>query len=61
MKIQADVQIDLAQLVRHWPEDPEVLVSIPTGTSHWEFPHRNAYREKLNCFNTFLFVNVCMK
>ena len=21
----------LAQLVRYWPEDPEVLVSIPTG------------------------------
>ena len=25
----------LAQLVRHWPEDPEVLVSIPTGGNFW--------------------------
>ena len=25
----------LAQLVRHWPEDPEVLVSIPTGSNFW--------------------------
>ena len=24
-----------AQLVRHWPEDPEVLVSIPTGVNFW--------------------------
>ena len=26
------LNVDLAQLVRHWPEDPEVLVSIPLGT-----------------------------
>ena len=25
----------LAQLVRHWPEDLEVLVSIPTGGNFW--------------------------
>ena len=25
----------LAQLVRHWPEDPEVLVSNPTGGNFW--------------------------
>ena len=25
----------LAQLVRHWPEDPDVLVSIPTGGNFW--------------------------
>ena len=25
----------LAQLVRHWPEDLEVLVSIPTGDNFW--------------------------
>ena len=25
----------LAQLVRHWPEDPEVLVSIPTEGNFW--------------------------
>ena len=49
----------LAQLVRHWPEDPEVLVSIPTGGNFWRivfaFPYKNlwdnltetAYREKL--------------
>ena len=27
----------LAQLVRHGPEDPEVLVSIPTGGNFWQF------------------------
>ena len=25
------LNVDLAQLVEHWPDDPEVLVSIPTG------------------------------
>ena len=25
----------LAQLVEHWPYDPEVLVSIPTGDNFW--------------------------
>ena len=25
------LNVDFAQLVRHWPEDPEVLVSNPTG------------------------------
>ena len=25
------MNVDLAQLVRHWPEDLEVLVSNPTG------------------------------
>ena len=25
------LNVDLAQLVRHWPEDLEVLVSNPTG------------------------------
>ena len=27
----------LAQLVRHWPKDPEVLISIPTGGNFWRF------------------------
>ena len=25
------LNVDLAQLVRHWPEDPESLVSNPTA------------------------------
>ena len=29
------LNVDLAQLVRHWPEDPEVLVSNPTGGNFW--------------------------
>ena len=28
-------KVCLGQLVRPWPEDPEVLVSIPTGGSFW--------------------------
>ena len=37
----------LAQLVRHWPEDPEVLVSNPTGGNFWHF------------FFAFPCVNIC--
>ena len=29
------LNVDLAQLVEHWPYDPEVLVSIPTGGNIW--------------------------
>ena len=29
------LNVDLAQLVRHWPEDLEVLVSNPTGDNFW--------------------------
>ena len=29
------LNIDLAQLVRHWPHDLEVLVSMPTGGNFW--------------------------
>ena len=29
------LNVDLAQLARHWPEDPEVLVSNPTGGNFW--------------------------
>ena len=29
------LNVDLAQLVRHWPEDPEVLVSNPTAAIFW--------------------------
>ena len=29
------LNVDLAQLVKHWPEDPEVLVSKPTGGNFW--------------------------
>ena len=29
------LNVDLAQLVRHWPEDLEVLVSNPTGGNFW--------------------------
>ena len=31
------LNVDLAQLVRHWPDDPEVLVSNPTGGNFWQF------------------------
>ena len=31
------LNVDLAQLVRHWPEDVEVLVSNPTGGNFWQF------------------------
>ena len=31
------LNVDLAQLVRHWPEDLEVLVSNPTGENLWQF------------------------
>ena len=34
VKFQANV--DLAQLVRHWPHDPQVLVSSPTGGNFWQ-------------------------
>ena len=57
------LNVDLAQLVRHWPKDLEVLVSNPTGGNFWRIlfcsslckdlsdnSYRNAYREKLNCF-----------
>ena len=29
------LNVDLAQLVRHWHDDPEVLVSNPTGGNFW--------------------------
>ena len=29
------LNVDLAQLVGHWPRDPKVLVSIPTGGNFW--------------------------
>ena len=29
------LNVDLAQLVRHWPEDQEILVSNPTGGNFW--------------------------
>ena len=31
------LNVDLAQLVRHWPHDLEVLVSIPTEGNFWQF------------------------
>ena len=31
------LNVDWAQLVRHWPEDLEVLVSNPTGGNFWRF------------------------
>ena len=34
-KISCSTDSCLAQLVRHWPEDLEVLVSIPTGGNFW--------------------------
>ena len=30
------LNVDLAQLVRHWPEDPEVLVSNPAEGNFWQ-------------------------
>ena len=49
------LNVDLAQLVKHWPEDPEVLVSNPTESNFWGFfcsslcKHLSDYREKPNC------------
>ena len=31
------MNVNLAQLVRHWPEDLEVLVSLPTVSNFWRF------------------------
>ena len=43
--LQLEIHVDLAQLVRHWPEDQEVLY-IPTCCWEWQ---TYTFDEKLRC------------